>query len=131
MRPYELMVILDGELDDAAVQEQVQRIAGHVDSRGGRVATTDVWGKRRFAYEIDHRTEGHYVVYEMLAEGSVIDDLERVLRLADEVVRHKVIRLPDKEAAKRGLLAEAAGAPAAAGSSGAERRGAGAAGSGQ
>ena len=76
-----------------------------------RTATTDKWGRRRFAYEINHKTEGFYVVFEILAEPGALDHLETTLRLADEVVRHKLIRLPDHEATQRGLFGEQA-APA-------------------
>jgi small subunit ribosomal protein S6 len=106
------MVIFDGALDDAAVEAATVRVADGITSRGGRIATTDRWGKRRFAYEIAHKTEGFYVVYEAVAEGGALDDLERQLRLADDVVRHKLIRLPDREAARRGLDAQAAPAQA-------------------
>jgi small subunit ribosomal protein S6 len=109
------MVIFEGELDDAAVEAQVRQIVDYVDGNGGRIATTDRWGKRRFAYEIAHKHEGWYVVFEVVAEGGALDDLERQLRLADEVVRHKLIRLPDREAARRGLADAAEAAPAPAG----------------
>ena len=114
MRAYELMVIFDGALDDEAYRAWVDQVAGQIASAGGRVATTDLWGKRRFAYEIDHKWEGFYAVLEVFAEGASLDDLERSLRLADDVVRHKLIRLPDREAARRGLFGEAT-APADAG----------------
>lgn len=103
MRPYELMVIFDVDLDEAAIQGQLEGVRSHVESRGGRIAKTDRWGRRRLAYEINHKSEGFYVVFELLAEGGV-EDLDRSLRLADEVVRHKFIRLPDREAARRGLV---------------------------
>jgi len=51
--------------------------------------------RRRFAYEIDHKTEGYYLVMQIVAEGGALDDIERQLRLADDIVRHKLIRLPD------------------------------------
>ena len=107
MRAYELMVIFDGELDDAAVEAGVRRIEQQVTAKNGRIATTERWGKRRFAYEIAHKHEGYYIVLQVFAGGGDLDDLERQLRLADEVVRHKLIRLPDGEAAKRGLLGAA------------------------
>ena len=72
-------------------------------------------GRRRFAYEIDHKTEGYYVVWELTSEGADLEALERSLRLADEVVRHKLVRLPDHEAARRGLLGAQAEPAAAAG----------------
>lgn len=115
MRAYELMVIFDGDLDESSIQGVINRIHAQVDEAGGTTATTDKWGQRRFAYEINHKNVGFYVVFEILAEPGALDRLETILRLADEVVRHKLIRLPDHEAARRGLLGEQpASAPAEA-----------------
>jgi len=114
VRAYELMVIFESGLDDLAVDEQVKAVAAQVATRGATVAKADRWGRRRFAYEIDHRTEGYYVVWEITADGADLEGLERYLRLADEVVRHKLVRLPDHEAARRGLVGEQA-EPATAG----------------
>jgi small subunit ribosomal protein S6 len=107
MRAYELMVIIDAELDDEVIDATVKRIAGLLDQRGATVKSEDRWGRRRFAYEINHKHEGYYVVFEFVG-GSDLDQLERALRLADETVRHKVVRLPDNEAARRGLVEQAA-----------------------
>ena len=112
MRAYELMVICDGDLDESAVSGIINRITADVESHSGTIAGTDKWGKRRFAYEINHKHEGFYVVFEILAEPGSLDSVERMLRLADEVVRHKVIRLPDHEAERRGLLGDATPAEA-------------------
>jgi len=115
MRAYELMVIFDGDLDESTVQQGINRIHAQVTEAGGETVTTDKWGVRRFAYEIDHKSQGFYVVLEIEAEPGSLDRLENSLRLADEVVRHKLIRLPDNEAHRRGLLgAQAASAPAEA-----------------
>jgi small subunit ribosomal protein S6 len=113
LRAYELMVIFDGDLDESTVQGVINKIHAQVTEADATTATTDKWGRRRFAYEIDHKNEGFYVVFEILAEPSALDRTENSLRLADEVVRHKLIRLPDHEAARRGLLGEQA-APASA-----------------
>jgi small subunit ribosomal protein S6 len=107
MRAYELMVIIDAELDDEVINATVKRIADLLGQRGATVKSEDRWGRRRFAYEINHKHEGYYVVFEFLG-GSDLDQLERALRLADETVRHKVVRLPDAEAARRGLVEQAA-----------------------
>ncbi len=106
-RAYELMVIIDAELDDEVIDATIKRIAGLLDQRGASVKSEDRWGRRRFAYEINHKLEGYYVVFEFVG-GSDLDTLERALRLADETVRHKVVRLPDHEAARRGLVEQAA-----------------------
>lgn len=115
MRAYELMVIFESGLDDLVIDDQVKSVTTQIGTRGGTVASTDRWGRRRFAYEIDHRTEGYYVVWELTSDGADLEGLERSLRLADEVVRHKLVRLPDREAARRGLLGSGQAEPAAAG----------------
>ena len=110
------MVIFQSDLDESSVSAQVKKIAKTIEAGDGTVATTDVWGLRRFAYEINHKSEGIYVVLEIVTEAPNLDDLDRQLRLADEVVRHKILRLPEREATRRGLLGDRAPAdePAAA-----------------
>ena len=107
MRAYELMTIFVGETDEADVNRILDQGVKLINAGNGRVAKTDRWGKRRFAYEINHKWEGIYVVLEITTEASNLDDVERMLRIADEVVRHKLIRLPDREAARRGLVGAA------------------------
>ena len=106
MRAYELMVIHDGDLDDQQVQEALKGVRSRIEEVG-TIANVDFWGRRRFAYEIDHKTEGYYSVIELLAEGGAMDPVERALRIADDVVRHKLIRLPEAEAERRGITAGA------------------------
>ncbi len=103
MRAYELMVIIDGDSDEEAAKARVEEMEGRLNDVG-MIASTDFWGRRQFAYEIDHKTEGSYVVFEVLADPGALDDVERTLRLADDIVRHKLIRLPDHEAERRGLI---------------------------
>ena len=113
MRAYELMVIFDGDVEDTAVNAMLANVNTLVEAGGGNVKKTDRWGRRRFAYEINHKWEGIYVVLEISTEGRDLPEVERVLHIADEVVRHKVMRLPEKEAARRGLMGDAT--PATAG----------------
>jgi len=112
MRAYELMIIFNGDVEDTAVNEHLANVGRLIEAGGGTVVKTDRWGRRRFAYEINHKWEGIYVVLEIATEGRDLSETERVLHLADDVVRHKTIRLPDGEAARRGLLGEAAPAQA-------------------
>jgi small subunit ribosomal protein S6 len=113
MRAYELMIIVDVDIDDAGVRQVLARTTDLVQADGGQVATSDLWGRRRFAYEINRKHEGIYAVLQIVTPATNLDSLDRMLRLADEVVRHKILRLPDREAAKRGLLgADASPAPA-------------------
>jgi small subunit ribosomal protein S6 len=109
MRAYELMVIIKGELDDTAAQAWVKTLTDSIKNAGGSVhGKPDWWGKRRFAYPIDKKEDGYYVVFNVLAEGGALNDFERTLRIADDIVRHKLFRLPDHEAEKRGLVGSAA-----------------------
>ena len=109
MRAYELMVIIDGDAPDGTDVVFRDRIAEAVVAVGGEVKSSDMWGRRRFAYEINRKWEGVYFVMELLGPGgNALDEMERSLRLADDVVRHKLLRLPDREAARRGLLATSA-----------------------
>jgi small subunit ribosomal protein S6 len=108
MRAYELGVILDGDLDEPVAQRWIKAVTDQVKAAGGRVVgQPEWWGKRRFAYEIKHKEEGFYVFFNIVAAGGSLDGLERNLRLADDVVRHKLIRLPDHEAARRGMVEQA------------------------
>ena len=109
MRAYELMVIIDGDVDDAAAQNWVKSITESITKAGGTVhGKPDWWGRRQYAYPINKKQFGYYVVYNLLAEGGALDELERSFRIADDIVRHKLVRLPDAEAARRGLTEPAA-----------------------
>ena len=92
MRHYEVMLILDPSLEDRDAKAAVDRYLTTVTSRGGKIVGIDHWGKRRFAYEIRHINEGYYSVVDLEATPETVDELSRVLGLADNVIRHKVVR---------------------------------------
>ena len=96
------MLILPAEADEAVVSSAVDRIAKAVDGSGGEVTNIDRWGRRRLAYEINHQTEGYYVVVAFTAEPTTQVEMERTLILADEVVRFKVTLRPERSAAGTG-----------------------------
>jgi small subunit ribosomal protein S6 len=100
MRPYEVMIILDAALEEDAIRAQIDRAQEIIRANGGTPNRVDRWGKRRFAYEVKHQWEGFYVLIEATAEPIAMSELDRALHLADEVVRHKVIRLPDDVAGR-------------------------------
>lgn len=102
MRAYELMIIFTAGLEESAVQSQINKLTADAEAAGGSLEKVDKWGVRRFAYEIDHKWEGFYVVLEFLAPEA-LNEIDRTLRLADDVVRHKFVRLPVNEAHRRGL----------------------------
>ena len=100
MRPYEVIAIFDTALDDDAIGAFVDRVTEIISSRGGRPGRVEHWGRRRLAYELRHRWEGYYVLLEALAEPGAMAEVDRMLSLADEVMRHKVIRVPDSVAGR-------------------------------
>ena len=92
MRQYELMVILDPELDDRTVQPSLDRFLKVVTTDGGKVDTVDVWGRRRLAYEIKKKAEGIYAVVGFTAEPATAKELDRQLGLNESVMRTKLMR---------------------------------------
>jgi small subunit ribosomal protein S6 len=92
MRAYELMIITNGSLDEAAVTATIERFTNLITSQGGTVDRVDHWGKRQFAYEIQHMNEGYYTVIDLTVSSDGLNEVERQLRLTDEIVRHKVVR---------------------------------------
>jgi small subunit ribosomal protein S6 len=85
------MLILPPDADESVIGGAVDRIVKVVSQSGGEVGKIDRWGRRRLAYEIAHQSEGFYVVVEFKADPSTIAEVERMLGLADEVLRFKVI----------------------------------------
>src|SRR3954463_5011956 len=108
MRPYEVMIILDAGLEEEAIRSAVDRATELIRSSGGTPGSIDRWGRRRFAYELKHKWEGYYIVLRADAEPPAMTELDRFLHLADEVIRHKVIRLPDEVATSTPSTAPAA-----------------------
>jgi small subunit ribosomal protein S6 len=94
MRHYELMVILDPDLEERTVAPSLDQFLGVVRQGGGTVEKVDVWGRRRLAYEIDHKVEGIYAVLDVTAEPATVKELDRQLNLNEAVLRTKVLR-PD------------------------------------
>ena len=95
MRSYELMTIYRPELAEADVRTMVTETEQSLVQAGATPTSTEFWGKRRFAYEIDHLREGYYAVIAFEAEPGATAGVDRSLDLADAVVRHKFIRTDD------------------------------------
>jgi small subunit ribosomal protein S6 len=92
MRRYEMMVILDPQLDERTVAPSLDQFLGVVKTQGGSVNKVDVWGKRRLSYEIDKRTEGIYAVVDMSCTPATVAELDRQLSLNESILRTKVLR---------------------------------------
>ncbi|MGP8162533.1 MAG: 30S ribosomal protein S6 [Acidimicrobiales bacterium] len=98
-----MAVIFDVGLDENDIRATTDRVTELVRSHGGSVGRIDRWGRRTFAYELKHKTEGFYLFIEVVAEPAVIAEVGRMLALADEVLRHRIIRQPDRLAGRADL----------------------------
>lgn len=107
MHQYELMVILDPEIDERTVAPSLDKFLNVIRNDGGSIEKVDIWGKRRLAYEINKKTEGIYAVVDFTAESATTNELDRQLNLSEAVMRTKVLR------AEEGIAQVAAAAKAA------------------
>lgn len=108
MRDYELMVILDPEIDERAAAPTLDKFLKVVKDAGGAIDKVDIWGKRRLAYDIKKRSEGIYAVVTMKTTPAVAQELDRQLGLAEVVLRTKLLRPEPKPAPKAKAAASAA-----------------------
>ncbi|GAA3670430.1 MULTISPECIES: 30S ribosomal protein S6 [Yimella] len=92
MRQYELMIILDPELDERTVQPSLDKMLAVVTKDGGTVDNIDLWGRRRLAYDIKKKSEGIYAVVNMTAESATAKELDRQLGLNESILRTKLLR---------------------------------------
>ncbi|MEE9177939.1 MAG: 30S ribosomal protein S6 [Acidimicrobiia bacterium] len=92
MRGYEIMTIHRPDLTEDDVEAKITELESYLSDSGVTVTKRDLWGKRRFAYEIAHMSEGFYSVLSVQAEPGAVDSIDRMLTLTDEVVRHKIVR---------------------------------------
>jgi small subunit ribosomal protein S6 len=95
MRPYEVVAIFEATTEPTLIQGELDRALEIIRTNGGNPGAIDRWGRRSFAYEVNHKREGYYVVVEFTGEPETVAALDRMLGLADVVVRHKIIRLPE------------------------------------
>ncbi|TDD62319.1 30S ribosomal protein S6 [Kribbella antibiotica] len=95
MRRYEVMVILDPELDERTVEPSIDTYLNIVRKEGGTVEKLDIWGRRKLAYDIKKKAEGIYAVIDLTAEPAVVKELDRQLGLNESILRTKVLR-PDQ-----------------------------------
>ena len=117
MHQYELMVILDPEIDERTVAPSLDKFLNVIRNDGGTIDKVDIWGRRRLAYEINKKAEGIYAVVDFTANSDATVELDRQLKLSEAVMRTKVLRAEEAiaqvaEAAK--LSAEKAARKAAA-----------------
>ena len=92
MHQYELMVILDPEIDERTVAPSLDKFLNVIRNDGGTIDKVDVWGRRRLAYEINKKTEGIYAVVALTSNAAATVELDRQLKLSEAVMRTKVLR---------------------------------------
>jgi small subunit ribosomal protein S6 len=92
LRHYELMVILDPDLEERTIAPSLDTFLSVVRTGGGTVDKVDIWGRRRLSFEINKKVEGIYAVVDLQAEPSVMKELDRQLNLNESVLRTKVLR---------------------------------------
>ena len=98
MRDYEVLYIVRADLDDDKVQDAVKRVNTLIERSGGSLERTNLWGKRKLAYEVKHQKEGSYVLQDFSFDPSRVPELEAALKITEEVLRHLIVRKPEKAA---------------------------------
>ena len=92
MRPYELMVIIDPEVEERTVEPSLQKFLNVITNDGGTIEKVDIWGRRRLAYDIKKKSEGIYAVVNFTSEPATAKELDRQLGLNESVMRTKLLR---------------------------------------
>ena len=88
MRSYELVCIIQPDLDETAFNGVVDRVKGWISESGGSVDKVDVWGRRRMAYHIHKQREGQYVLLNITMNPAAVSSLERNIRFQESILRH-------------------------------------------
>ena len=96
MRDYEVLYIVRPDLDDDKVQDAVKRVNTLIERSGGAADHTNLWGKRKLAYEGKHQKEGIYVLQDFKIGPERVPELESALKITEEVLRHLIVRKPEK-----------------------------------
>lgn len=91
MRKYETMFILHPSLDEEAVKANIEKFKGVIENGGGTVDNVDFWGKRKLAYEIKKVNEGFYTLVNFSASPELPQELDRIFRITDGVLRHMIV----------------------------------------
>ncbi|MBP9483306.1 MAG: 30S ribosomal protein S6 [Negativicutes bacterium] len=94
MRKYELIYIVKPQ-EEEAIEALVAKFDGIITDNGGTIEKTDRWGKRRLAYPIQDLTEGYYVLQHLVAEPAVINELDRIMKITDDLLRHMIVVVED------------------------------------
>jgi len=92
VRRYEMVYIIKPDLEEEALEAAIAKVRTLAENNGAEVTKLDKWGKRRLAYEIKHIRDGYYVVMKFNGEPAAAAEIDRVLKISDEILRHIIVR---------------------------------------
>jgi len=92
LKNYECTIIITSNVGDDGVKSTAKRYADVITTGGGELTQLEDWGRRKLAYEIDHHQEGHYIFYKLRCDNAVLNELNRLLRLDETILRHMIVR---------------------------------------
>ncbi|KAF1085922.1 30S ribosomal protein S6 [Sporotomaculum syntrophicum] len=96
MRQYELVFIVRTDLDEETTDALITKVRGIAEINGAEVTKLEKWGKRRLAYEIKNSREGFYVIMNFKGEAAVAAELDRILKITENILRHMIVREDEK-----------------------------------
>ena len=111
-RDYEILYIVRPDVEETDLPDVTKRVETLIESLEGNIQNTNVWGKRRLAYEVDHLKEGHYVLTDFQIEPARVPEMEATLKISDTVFRHLIVRKPVLKPGTATTEGEAAAVPA-------------------
>lgn len=106
MQKYECVFILRADLPESEMLSRVERVGAIVGEHGGRLTQQDHWGVRKLAYEVEKQTKGDYMLLRFTSEGTAVAEIDRFLRLDDQVLRHLVVVDEEWEERNRAAMAK-------------------------
>ncbi|MBM3707229.1 MAG: 30S ribosomal protein S6 [Actinobacteria bacterium] len=92
MKNYELVLIFDPALEEAAVEEELSKISSVIEKAKGKIQNSDKWGVRKLAYPIKHQENGYYVITYFSSSTKVLSEIDRINKINDKILRHLIVR---------------------------------------
>ena len=100
MRSYEMMLIFNPELDEAAINEELAKISSVIEKSNGKVTNIDIWGVRKLAYPIKHQENGFYAIVYFNSDTKPLNELDRLNKINDKVLRHLIVKVNESVLSK-------------------------------
>jgi small subunit ribosomal protein S6 len=87
--------MFDASKNDGEIRKSIERVTNGLKANGADLRNVDLWGRRQMAYEIEHKNEAYYILIELRASAEAVIEADRSMLLADDIIRHKIIRIPE------------------------------------